>query len=173
MTNTTTERRTAALNANSALSLYRQTADGIEDAFSFAFALADLVTLTEIRPYRPALNDAMVEARYRSAPALDWHPSGDGCPACGEIVDYCQGHGRIGDPDGADVLADHATGSHGNCDSAAECQYGDAVEYPDMELQSDYSDGTLDDDALEYATRVMLRYSSWLNSPHGGHVDTY
>jgi hypothetical protein len=37
------------------------------------------------------------------------------CPACGDPFDYCQGHGLIGDPDGAIVLAQHDQGIHTGC----------------------------------------------------------
>lgn len=37
------------------------------------------------------------------------------CPACGEYIDYCQGHGEIGDPDGHDTLARHDRGDHSKC----------------------------------------------------------
>ena len=30
-----------------------------------------------------------------------------GCPACGDPIDYCQGHGEIGDPIGAAILQAH------------------------------------------------------------------
>ena len=26
------------------------------------------------------------------------------CPACGDFIDYCQGHGEIGDPEGYAIL---------------------------------------------------------------------
>lgn len=29
------------------------------------------------------------------------------CPACGDPIDYCQGHGEIGDPEGAIALRYH------------------------------------------------------------------
>ena len=29
------------------------------------------------------------------------------CPACGDPIDYCQGHGRIGDPIGYAIVTDH------------------------------------------------------------------
>lgn len=29
---------------------------------------------------------------------------GEECPACGEPIDYCQGHGEIGDPAGYALL---------------------------------------------------------------------
>ena len=51
----------------------------------------------------------------------DWHPepvaigaSGD-CPACGDPIDYCRGHGEIGDPKGFAILEDHDAGEHSGC----------------------------------------------------------
>lgn len=40
------------------------------------------------------------------------------CPVCGEPIDYCQGHGEIGDPFGAAILADHDDGKHEQCHPA-------------------------------------------------------
>jgi hypothetical protein len=37
------------------------------------------------------------------------------CPACGQPIDYCQGHGEIGDPEGARILAAHDDGDHADC----------------------------------------------------------
>ncbi len=38
------------------------------------------------------------------------------CPACGDPIDYCQGHGEIGDPAGARILAAHYDeDEHGEC----------------------------------------------------------
>lgn len=37
------------------------------------------------------------------------------CPACGDPIDYCQGHGGIGDPTGARILAQHDDGDHADC----------------------------------------------------------
>ena len=37
------------------------------------------------------------------------------CPACGDVIDYCQGHGDIGDPAGAAILAAHDDGDHRDC----------------------------------------------------------
>lgn len=39
----------------------------------------------------------------------------DACPACGEPIDYCQGHGEIGDPEGFRVLQRHDLGDHSGC----------------------------------------------------------
>lgn len=40
------------------------------------------------------------------------------CPVCGDPIDYCQGHGQIGDPIGASILSAHDDGYHGRCDPA-------------------------------------------------------
>jgi hypothetical protein len=49
-----------------------------------------------------------------------WYGLGDDdparCPACGEPIDYCQGHGESGDHWGAATLAAHDAGNHGTCD---------------------------------------------------------
>ena len=46
------------------------------------------------------------------------------CPACGEFISYCQGHGTIGDPAGAAILIAHDAGDHSNCDEVG-CEYAD------------------------------------------------
>ncbi len=51
--------------------------------------------------------------------SLDWDDVDDeyiaSCPACGQPIDYCQGHGEIGDPDGALILSAHDDGNHAWC----------------------------------------------------------
>lgn len=37
------------------------------------------------------------------------------CPACGDPIDYCQGHGEIGDPAGRAILDAHDDGDHSQC----------------------------------------------------------
>lgn len=37
------------------------------------------------------------------------------CPACGSPIDFCQGHGEIGDPAGFALLAAHDDGDHTGC----------------------------------------------------------
>lgn len=37
------------------------------------------------------------------------------CPACGNPIDYCQGHGELGDPVGREILARHDLGDHSCC----------------------------------------------------------
>jgi hypothetical protein len=38
------------------------------------------------------------------------------CPACGDVIDYCQGHGEIGDPAGFAILAAHDSDDHSRCE---------------------------------------------------------
>ena len=38
------------------------------------------------------------------------------CPVCAEPIDYCQGHGEIGDPAGFAILVAHDGGDHSRCD---------------------------------------------------------
>ena len=37
------------------------------------------------------------------------------CPACGDPIDFCQGHGPIGDPAGATILDLHDNDDHSRC----------------------------------------------------------
>ena len=44
------------------------------------------------------------------------------CPACGEFIDYCPGHGDLGDPILAAVLRAHDDGDHHACHPLSECK---------------------------------------------------
>jgi hypothetical protein len=56
------------------------------------------------------------------------------CPACGSPIDYCQGHGEIGDPAGADILARHDNDDHRYCDpDGCDESEGQAIGYPRKE----------------------------------------
>ena len=44
------------------------------------------------------------------------------CPACGQPIDYCQGHGELGDRAGFAVLAAHDADIHDGC-SFEGCDY--------------------------------------------------
>lgn len=46
------------------------------------------------------------------------------CPACGEPIDYCQGHGEIGDPYGHAILIAHDNGNHYDCHWDSDCHEG-------------------------------------------------
>lgn len=37
------------------------------------------------------------------------------CPVCGDVIDYCLGHGEIGDPRGWAILVKHDNGDHSDC----------------------------------------------------------
>jgi hypothetical protein len=37
------------------------------------------------------------------------------CPACGNPIDYCQGHGEVGDPAGRAILDAHDNDDHSGC----------------------------------------------------------
>lgn len=58
--------------------------------------------------------------------AIDRHPAGRDtvsqdeprCPACGDYMDYCQGHGMTGDPDGFRILTLHDYEDHSECNPA-------------------------------------------------------
>jgi hypothetical protein len=41
------------------------------------------------------------------------------CPACGNPLDYCPGHGAVGDPAGHRVLEMHEKGDHSRCITAS------------------------------------------------------
>lgn len=44
------------------------------------------------------------------------------CPACGDAIDYCLGHGEMGDPSGYAILVAHDNGDHRGCwHHAGEC----------------------------------------------------
>lgn len=43
------------------------------------------------------------------------------CPACGEPMSYCTGHGVVGDPRGWEVLKMHDDGNHAVCRFSAGC----------------------------------------------------
>lgn len=43
---------------------------------------------------------------YLNVPDNSYYPQ-DYCPACGQPIDYCLGHGEIGDPVGRRILDNH------------------------------------------------------------------
>lgn len=45
------------------------------------------------------------------------------CPACGvSPIEYCQGHGEIGDPVGYAILQKHENGDHSSCYARMQCE---------------------------------------------------
>lgn len=65
----------------------------------------------------PALDTVGDAVAWLTADDVDVedHPA---CPACGQFIDYCAGHGDMGDPYGASVLDDHDNGAHHGCHPA-------------------------------------------------------
>jgi hypothetical protein len=43
------------------------------------------------------------------------------CPACGSVIDYCQGHGYYGDKYGAVILRAHDWNIHSGCHESSDC----------------------------------------------------
>lgn len=52
----------------------------------------------------------------------DEHDDTAACPACGDAIDYCRGHGPLGDPAGAAILAAHDDDEHAGCHPAG-CEH--------------------------------------------------
>lgn len=76
------------------------------------------------------MDDRMMAAHVETMDALevgrddlhDWIEASR-CPACGDVIDYCSGHGSLGDPDGARVLALHDDGDHDECHPRSDCKF--------------------------------------------------
>ena len=64
------------------------------------------------------------------------------CPACGDPIDYCQGHGETGDPAGYATLAQHDAGNHNDCADACEERIANE------ELAKE-AEALIDDDAID------------------------
>jgi len=58
-------------------------------------------------------------------PVDDAETAEERCPACGDPIDYCQGHGEIGDPEGFAALELHDLGNHSRCHTDS-CEYAPA-----------------------------------------------
>lgn len=74
-----------------------------------------------LRPLVAATFEALHEHVLESA--TDWmasidHDDDPHCPACGEPIQFCPGHGEYADPMGARTLADHDSGDHTSCHPA-------------------------------------------------------
>lgn len=86
---------------------------------------------------------------------LDDYP---GCPACGEPIDYCQGHGEIGDPEGHAVLVAHEEGQHALCNPLG-CEVAqDAHDVLVRPLTATWTPGSR-------AQRVPCAFVEWSNIP--------
>jgi hypothetical protein len=45
----------------------------------------------------------------------EWIEPESRCPACGDPIDFCLGHGPLGDPAGASILDRHDGDDHSRC----------------------------------------------------------
>ena len=72
------------------------------DPIAFRCGVADETAEVDLNDYPSDVEDD--EEEYVSV-----------CPACGEIIGYCLGHGELGDPDGAAILDAHDDGIHDVC----------------------------------------------------------
>ena len=65
------------------------------------------------------------------------------CPACGQPIDYCRGHGEIGDPIGHRTLQLHDIDNHARCHpdgcEALRETAEDALEQPTQDGQAQES----------------------------------
>ena len=61
---------------------------------------------------------------FRRTAFTDWMDEIENiCPACGDSMDYCQGHGVIGDPVGSHVLYCHyELDKHDKCHQLSDCE---------------------------------------------------
>src|SRR5690606_41547191 len=71
-------------------------------------------------------------------------------PACGELIDYCQGHGDIGDPAGAAILSAHDDDVHVDCHPRG-CDGDTSGRWVDVVFAQDYYD---DEDTDRKSTRL-------------------
>jgi len=88
------------------------------------------------------------------------------CPACGYPIDYCQGHGEVGDPVGFAVLTAHDDGNHEDCDPEG-CDEALAAGRAKViqEIAAEIKAG----DAPIYTRNDLIRYHKWLQE----HTDTF
>lgn len=99
----------------------------------------------------PVTLDELDEISDELDAAHDWTASR--CVVCGDPIDYCQGHGPMGDPDGYEILEAHESGHHERCDATAcderqewiEAQ-ADADERPFSDLSENEKQDRLDAD---------------------------
>ena len=105
---------------------------------------------------------------YESITDIDGEPFDDEyvsrCPACGDVSDYCQGHGEIGDPNGRAIIDKHDEGYHWDCHPQADCRSmprgftfpnGDTLIVEPMGVHRT----TDDEDRPVY--RIQLRTANW------------
>lgn len=73
------------------------------------------------------------------------------CPACGERIDFCQGHGPVGDPIGHQTLRFHDDDIHFECHENSECHPRESA--PDIDGPGVLNAHSTDDLLRELALR--------------------
>ena len=64
--------------------------------------------------------------------------SEEACVACGAYIDYCQGHGEIGDPEGRRIINAHDNGNHHDCRiNACQEAWDEAYKQEQADLTND------------------------------------
>ena len=52
-----------------------------------------------------SVENQMRSKEFKHTAVTNWLDMVDSkCPACGDFIDYCQGHGEIGDPEGYAII---------------------------------------------------------------------
>lgn len=83
----------------------------------------DLQQWPEVRDFVEMITNQAVVPQDQSDPEDDHMSFEPGrCPACGEYVDSCIGHGELGDPIGYRLLQRHDKGLHDECSQYADCR---------------------------------------------------
>ncbi|WNM66122.1 hypothetical protein SEA_WHEEZY_82 [Gordonia phage Wheezy] len=106
-----------AVSIDNVVEVTRHYSDGTEyvetftrsAAGEYTTAAGEIVEATDAVSLRAAVES--IDAHY----GVDYVETDERCVACGEPVDYCQGHGEIGDPVGRAILDAHDDGDHNNC----------------------------------------------------------
>jgi hypothetical protein len=94
---------------------------GHEDGIAFDGTAAEwvLYNAARLRWEREATGQPFAEwlasDREYEAGLVDDDDYMPACPACGSPIDFCQGHGEMGDPGGRAILDAHDAGDHSSC----------------------------------------------------------
>ena len=80
---------------------------------------------------------------------------GSKCPACGDWIDYCQGHGQIGDPEG------HAILKRARHEIFMAYMAKGGIMFTEKDVEITQGHETLQISALIYGVRISKRYSDY------------
>lgn len=80
------------------------------------------------------------------------------CPACGSVIDYCQGHGTLGDPEGARILEAHDDDEHDECHENADCHEDDE---PDELSRDQMWDSLIVEGVTEQTLQIVVAINGY------------